>query len=125
MAANVAIDTLLRSYPEDAQILVRQARKTLREWLPSAVESVDESARMLAYRYGPGYKGMVCTLLLSKSGIKLGLVGGATLADPRGLLAGSGKVHRHVQLRTVEDLQQAGVKQLVLGASEACRKRLE
>ena len=98
MAANAAIDTLLRAYPEDVQILARQARKTLQAWLPKAVESVDESARMLAYRYGPGYKGMVCTLLLSKSGIKLGLVGGAALADPRGLLAGAGKVHRHVQL---------------------------
>jgi hypothetical protein len=125
MAAKVAIDTLLRAYPEDVQILTLQARKSLREWLPDAGESVDESARMLAYRYGPGYKGMVCTLLLSKSGVKLGLVGGAALADPRGLLAGTGKVHRHVQLRTVEDLQQPGLKQLVLGASVACHKRLD
>ena len=93
---NEAIDTLLRSYPEDVQILARQARKTLREWLPNAGEGADASARMIAYRYGPGYKGMVCTLILSKSGVKLGLVGGATLADPHGLLAGSGKVHRHV-----------------------------
>lgn len=124
MAANTAIDTLLRSYPEDVQILVRQARKTLREWLPDAGESVDESARMLAYRYGPGYKGMICTLLLSKSGVKLGLVGGAALADPHGLLAGTGTVHRHVQLQTVEDLQQPGLKQLVLAASAACHKRL-
>ncbi len=120
----MAIETLLRAYPEDVRVLTLQARKTLREWLPDAGESVDESARMLAYRYGPGYKGMVCTLLLSKSGVKLGLVGGAALADPRGLLAGTGKVHRHVQLRTVEDLQQPGLKQLVLGASAACHKRL-
>jgi len=123
--ANAAIDTLLLAYPEDVQMLVRQARKTLREWLPDAGESVDASARMVACRYGPGYKGMVCTLILSKSGIKLGLVGGAALADPRGLLAGTGKVHRHVQLRSVRDLQQAGLKQLVLGASAACHKRLD
>ena len=124
MAVNAAIDTLLQSYPEDVQILARQARKQLREWLPDAGEGVDTAARMVAYSYGPGYKGMVCTLLLSKSGVKLGLVGGAALPDPRGLLAGSGKVHRHVQLRTVRDLQQAGLKQLVLGASAACHKRL-
>jgi hypothetical protein len=124
MAGKTTIDTLLRAYPEDVQMLVRQARTTLQEWLPDAGESVDESARMLAYRYGPGYKGMICTLLLSKSGIKLGLVGGAALADPRGLLAGTGKVHRHVQLRTVEDLHHPGLKQLVLGASAACHKRL-
>jgi hypothetical protein len=125
VAANAAIGTLLGAYPEDVQKLARQARKTLREWLPNAVEGVDTSARMFAYSYGPGYKGMVCTLLLSKSGVKLGLVGGAALADPRGLLAGAGKVHRHVQLRAVGDLQQAGLKQLVLGASAACQKRLD
>jgi hypothetical protein len=110
MALNLAIDTLLRSYPEDVQILARQARKTLREWLPNADERADPSARMVGYGYGPGYKGMICTLILSKSGIKLGLVGGAALADPRGLLGGTGKVHRHVQLRTVRDLQHAGLK---------------
>jgi len=125
MAANVAIESLLLPYSEDVQLLVREARETLQEWLPDADESVDESARMLAYSYGPGYKGMVCTLLLSKSGVKLGLVGGAALADPRGLLAGAGRVHRHVQLRTVEDLKRPGLKQLVLGASAACRKRLK
>ena len=124
-AGNAAFDTLLRTYPEDVQILAREARKTLREWLPNAGEGVDASARMLAYHYRPGYKGMVCTLILSKSGVKLGLVGGAALADPHGLLAGSGKVHRHVQLRTVRDLRQAGLKQLVLGASAACHKRLD
>ena len=109
--AKAPIDTLLRSYPEDVQVLVHQARETLREWLPNVDEGVDASARMVAYRYGPGYKGMVCTLILSKSGVKLGLVKGAALADPHGLLAGSGKVHRHVQLRTVRDLEQAGLKQ--------------
>lgn len=119
------IDTLLRSYPESVQILTRDSTKRIREWLPNAAEGVDASARMVAYRYGSGYKGMVCTLILSKSGVKLGLVGGAALSDPYGLLAGTGKVHRHVQLRAPQDLKQAGLKQLVLDASAACKKRLE
>jgi hypothetical protein len=119
------IDTLLKSYPPSVQTLARQARKRIREWVPAAEESVDESARMLAYGLGPGYKGMVCTLLLSKSGVKLGLAAGASLADPHGLLAGAGKVHKHVPLRTPEDLDQVGVKQLVLDARAACLERLD
>jgi hypothetical protein len=99
--------------------------KTVREWLPSAAESVDASDRMVAYSFGSGYKGMVCTLILSKSGVKLGLAGGAALSDPYGLLAGAGKVHRHVPLRVPQDLKQAGLKQLVLDASAACKSRLE
>jgi hypothetical protein len=83
------------------------------------------TARLISYAYGPGYKGTVCTLILSKTGIKLGLIGGATLPDPEGLLAGSGKVHRHVQLSAPEDLRRPGLKQLVLEASAVCRKRLD
>jgi len=124
-ALKMTIDTLLRSYPESVQILTRDALKKIREWLPNAAEGVDASARMVAYSYGSGYKGMVCTLILSKSGVKLGLVGGAALADPYGLLTGAGKVHRHVQLRAPQDLKQAGLKQPLLDASAACKLRSE
>ena len=120
----MAIEELIESYPEGVQALAGAARKMLREWLPEAKEGVDAPARMFAYTYGPGYKGVICTLLLSKTGIKLGIAGGAALEDPHKLLRGEGKVHRHVQLRAPEDLQQAGLKRLVLAASVACKKRL-
>lgn len=42
---------------------------------------------------------MVCTLIISPSGVKLGIVGGVELPDPHSLLEGSGKTHRHVVLR--------------------------
>jgi hypothetical protein len=118
------VTALLREYPDDVQRLAHEARRAVREWLPGADESVDVPARLLSYSYGPGYKGTVCTLILSKKGIKLGLAWGATLPDPRGLLDGSGKVHRHVQLSKPEDLNKAGVKTLVRAARRACRKRL-
>jgi hypothetical protein len=124
MPSPVRPDTLLRAYPEDVQRLAAEARRCLKEWLPDAVEDVDSSARLLSYGHGAGYKGGVCTLILSKTGVKLGLVGGAALPDPHRLLSGSGKVHRHVQLSTPADLRQAGVKALVLAASVACRARL-
>jgi hypothetical protein len=79
---------------------------------------------MFAYTYGPGYRGVVCTLILSKTGVKLGIAGGASLADPHKLLRGAGKVHRHVPLKAIEDLRQPGVKELVAAASAACIERL-
>lgn len=39
---------------------------------------------------------MVATLILSRGGVKLGLARGSELPDPKHLLAGSGKVHRHI-----------------------------
>ena len=62
-------------------------------------------------------------LILSKSEVKLGLVRGSELADPHGLLEGSGKVHRYIQLRTASDLDRAAVKQLVKAAHTAWKQR--
>ena len=112
----------LTAYPDKVQTLVGDARKLIRKWLPRAKEGEDIAARMFAYSYGPGYKGVICTLLLSKTGVKLGIAGGASLPDPHGLLRGEGKVHRHVPLKTIGDLQQPGVKELVMAASAACRE---
>jgi hypothetical protein len=125
MSASQSAEALLGEYPDDVRRLGKQARRCVHEWLPGAHEGVDVPARLLSYSYGPGYKGAVCTLILSKKGIKLGLVGGASLPDPRGLLEGSGKVHRYVQLSKPEDLKKAGLKSLVNAARAACQKRLE
>lgn len=117
------VDKLLTSYPADVQALASAARLLLSKWLPRVEERVDSSAPVIGYGNGPGYRGTVCTLILSKSGVKLGLVRGAELADPRGLLEGSGKVHRYIQLRAVADLQRAGVRQLVEAGYAAWRQR--
>jgi hypothetical protein len=65
----------------------------------------------------------VCTLILSQSGVKLGIARGVELPDPRHLMAGSGKVHRHVQLRSAADLAHPGLEQLMKDARSACLKR--
>ena len=114
----------LTAYPDKVQALARHARTVVRQWLPEAKEAEDSAAHMFAYSYGPGYKGVICTLLLSKTGVKLGIAGGASLPDPHKLLRGEGKVHRHVPLKTIDDLQQPGVKELVAAAGAACHARL-
>lgn len=121
--ANNAVDALLANYPPDVQALTARARAFVRKSLPAAEESVDESARLIGYACGPGYKGMICTLILSRTGIKLGLFRGAELPDPEGLLQGSGKVHRHVQLRTASDLRQPGLRRLLKEARAAQERR--
>jgi hypothetical protein len=61
--------------------------------------------------------------MLSKSGVKLGVFRGAELADPRRLLEGSGKIHRHIPLKHPSDLRRPGVKQLIKSAAQAWRER--
>ena len=55
--------------------------------------------------------------------MKVGIVGGASFADPDGLLEGRGKRHRHIVLKTAADLDRAAVRDLVRAAGRACRER--
>lgn len=125
MTATRTLEKLLESYPGDVQALASGARRLIRQLLPKVEESVDSSAPVVGYGYGPGYRGMVCTLILSKSGVKLGLVRGGDLADPRGLLEGSGRVHRYVQLHAPADLRKASLSQLIKAAYAAWQARNE
>ncbi len=80
---------------------------------------------MVGYGYGTGYKGAVCTLLLSKAGVKIGVAYGASLPDPQHLLTGSGKVHRFVEIKEDRDLQSAALSKLLKAARDAARARLK
>ena len=113
----------LSAYPEQVRATASAARHLLKGMAPGISETVDESAKLLGYRYGPGYKGVLFTLIMSKTGVKLGIFRGSELPDPKQLMAGAGKVHRHVQLRTVDDVKRPGLQQLLKAAVAAWRKR--
>ena len=78
-ASSSPVDRLLARYPPGVQTLANSARRLVPRLLPRAAETVDLSSGIVAYSYGPGYKGMVCTLILSKAGVKIGLVRGSEL----------------------------------------------
>jgi hypothetical protein len=118
------LEDLLAKYPDDVQKLALQTRRLILQLVRQAVESVDTSAPVVGYGYGPGYKDTICTMILSKSGVKLGLVGGAALPDPEKLMEGSGKVHRYVQLKQAADLKRRGLKPLLRAALDAYRDRV-
>jgi hypothetical protein len=60
---------------------------------------------------------MVCSLILSKKGVKLGMLG--SVPDPHGLLRGDGKRWRHIVLKEPADLQRRGVEAIVKAAYRA------
>ena len=119
------LDRMLERYPSEVGRLAREARAFILEIVPDVQETADGSVPVVGYGYGTGYKGMVCTLILSKSGVKLGVSYGATLPDPKHLLEGSGKVHRYVPLRTAAGLRQPGLATLLRAARQAARARLQ
>jgi len=66
---------------------------------------------------------MVCTLIISKAGVKIGLVRGSELDDPHGLLEGRGKVHRHLAVTCPADLRSPGVSALITASHAAWKRR--
>jgi len=123
MAKPDPAEAFLSAYPPGIARLAQATRARVLAALPGVDESVDQPARMLAYAYGPGYAGMVCTLIPSQKGLKLGLYRGAELSDPDGLLEGSGKVHRHVRILADDSPRPAAIARLLRTARSAWKRR--
>jgi hypothetical protein len=116
-------DVLIGRYEPEIQRLVHAARRTLRGAFRGATESSEPHAHLLGYSYGPGYKGTVATLILSKTGVKIGIPYGSSLPDPARLLAGEGKVHRHVAIKDPAELKAPELKALLQNALRAWETR--
>lgn len=116
-------DMLIGLYEPEIQRLIQAARSTLHIAFPSVTENPDLGAHLLGYSYGPGYKGTVATLILSKKGVKIGIPYGFSLPDPAHLLAGEGKVHRHVAIKHTAELKTRELRTLLEGALKAWKIR--
>ena len=110
-------------YKPEIQKLIHAARGTLRVAFRGATETADPQAHLLGYSYGSGYKGTVATLILSKTGVKIGIPYGSSLPDPAHLLAGEGKVHRHVAIKNPAELRAPELKELLQNALRAWETR--
>ena len=119
----MAVSSAFASYPGHVEVLALRARELVLNALPGASEELDSTGKLIGYGYGPGYTGTVCTLIMSQKGVKIGIVRGAALPDPHRLMGGAGKVHRHVDLRTLDDLAQPGIKPLLKTALAAWKGR--
>lgn len=123
MAESNDIDAFLAAYPPEAREIIDAARRLVRTIVPDADETLDVPGRIIAYSYGPGYNGMLFSVIPSRGGAKIGVVRGAELPDPTGLLEGRGTLHRHVALRRMEDLDREGLRELLTSAVAAWRER--
>jgi hypothetical protein len=113
---------MLAPYPPDVQSLARAARAFMMEVLPKVKETVDPTGPYITYAYESGYKDVVSYITVSKQGVKLGVARGTSLPDPKKLLQGSGKANRHVVIKTLDDLETPGLRQLVRAALAAWKR---
>ncbi len=100
------------------QRIVRQARKKLRKRLPAAVELVYDNYNALAIGYGSSEKrdDWIVSLAVYARGVNLYFVYGVALADPQGLLLGSGNQGRFVRLESAAVLDRSEIDELIEAA---------
>jgi hypothetical protein len=119
------IDSFLSQYEEQIFQNALALRQLLLANLPDIIEQVDIKAKMIAYCYGQKYTELLCVIIPSKKGLKLGFNRGNELPDPNKLLSGTGKISRYVEIKEAKQIKSVAVKKLVLSALKAYRQRMK
>ena len=108
------IEFFFSSYEEQVIRNAQLLRKVLFNNLPNIIEQIDLPAKMIAYCFGQKYAELICTIILSKNGLKLGFNWGTELPDPDKLLRGDGKISRYVEIKSEEQIKSKALKNLLV-----------
>lgn len=103
-----ALLKFLKPYDKATRDLALQLRAVLLEEMAPCYENIYDAYSAVAIGYGTSEKlgdGIFHIAVYAK-GANLGFNDGATLADPKGILEGSGNRIRHIKIRKPEDLER-------------------
>jgi len=96
--------------PEIAEV-GRRLCERIQATYPEAVVTVDGDH--IGFGSDAGYRGLRFSVAPYTAHVTFGIDHGASLPDPAGLLTGAGKVHRHIKLRTVADVEAPELADLI------------
>ncbi|MEO8064432.1 MAG: DUF1801 domain-containing protein [Pseudomonadota bacterium] len=120
----------LRSYmarfgPKD-QKLMKSVRAAVRKRFPTANELAYDYTSFFVISYSPTERGIdgIVAIAGRPDGVRLYLMEGPRLPDPKKLLLGTGKQARYLRVESVSDLAQADVKALIAAAIDKSKTPL-
>lgn len=116
----MTVDEFLAPHTPEVRALAEQTRTLVKSAMPGAVETVRPGRNSITYDMGGGMADWICYIAPFKSYINLGFFRGTELPDPQGLLEGTGKLLRHVKIRTSDDVQRPSLRDLIAAAAAAC-----
>jgi len=111
-----ALIEFLHPYAPPTQTLALGARALVLSELAPCHEYIFTMRSKVVLLYGPTERVIadaICSLGVFARHVTLTFHRGVRLPDPGGLLRGSGKIMRHVTLKTLADLESAGVRKLL------------
>ena len=101
------------------QTVIKTARKKLRQRFPTATELVYDNYNFFVIGYGPTERpsDSIVSIAAASNGVGLCFIHGASLADPGGILQGSGKQTRFLRLPSADILDRLEVQSLLTRAA--------
>lgn len=110
----------LASYDPHVSDLMLALREVVLEEAPEAVESIVKGyAVAVGFSFtGKPMKDGFCHIVAYSSHVNLGFNRGALLPDPKCILAGKGKLIRHITIRDQKELERSFVRKYLQAAIE-------
>jgi len=115
--------SLIEKFDPKDQKLIRAVRSALRKRFPTANELVYDYGHSLVIGYSPteaGGQAIVSTAARS-DGVRLYLMHGPQLPDPKKLLIGSAKEVRYIPVKAAKDLSHPDVEALIAAAIDRAK----
>ena len=109
------LEVFIDKYSPEVATLARACLKKMRERLPGAMQLVYDNYNALVIGFGPSERASeaIFSIVLYPRWVTLFFLQGASLADAKRLLKGSGKVVRHIVLASAADLDLPAVQDLM------------
>lgn len=121
--ANAQLDAFMAKLTPEIATHARATLREMRKLYPTALELVYDNYNALAIGFAPSERASeaIFSIALYPKWVSLFFLQGAGLADPKGILKGSGKVAKHIVLTSPEALHNPDVQALMRSAVEQAR----
>jgi hypothetical protein len=108
------IDAFLASYSREAREITLCLRKLVLDVFPDAVEQIDSKSGITAYGFDEkSYNGLVCAFAPHMKHVNLMFSKGAEIPDPSKLLNGTGKLARHIKIKSEAETENPALRLLL------------
>ena len=102
---NEEFEKAIQSFSDIIKDIARQTRQLIYDILPNVVEVVWVQQKNIGFGTGARKKTEhFCWVMPATNHVNLGFNYGAELPDPYNLLEGTGKLFRHIKIKSVEQL---------------------
>jgi hypothetical protein len=114
----MTIEEFLKPYHPNVQEVCRELRKIALELLPETEEILFKGWKNISYGTGESRsdKDLLIYIAPFKDSVNLGFFRGANLPDKKNLLKGTGKLLKHIKLKSMADYDMNCIKQLIIEA---------